>query len=110
MVLTCFGFFLNSAHVGKLKNARSHCETHLMCVRGTSVVLQGWVLVTIQRFCQIVNKAASPVVYQLFVGSCLEAQTLISWQIKHVKMGEQKGGAVVVLHGWPRSVIFRAQK
>lgn len=110
MVLPCVGFFLNITHVGKLKNAHSHCEKHSMWVRGTSVVLPGWVLVTIQRFCQIVNKAASAVFYQLFVESCLEARSLISWQIKHVKIGEQKRGAVVVLHTWSQSGRLGAQK
>lgn len=36
------------------------------------------------------NKAASTVFYHLW--SCLEAQSSISWQIQHVKKGEQKGG------------------
>lgn len=42
--------------------------------------------------------------------SCLEAQSLISWQIKHVKKGERRGGAGTVLHGWPQSGILRVQK
>lgn len=42
--------------------------------------------------------------------NCLEAQSLISWQTKHVKMGEQKGGTLVVLHAWPQSGMFGVQK
>lgn len=44
-----------------------------------------------QRSFQIVNKAASTAFHQLFVESCLEAQSLISWQVEHVKKGEQTG-------------------
>lgn len=59
-------------------------------MRGTSSIG----LVCIQGLFQIMNKAASIVFYKLFIENCLEAQSLISWQIKHVKKREQKGGAV----------------
>lgn len=49
-------------------------------------------LLSIQDLFQIMNKAASTAFYKLFIENCLKAQSLISWQIKHVKKREQKGG------------------
>ena len=42
--------------------------------------------------------------------SCLDTQSLISCQIKHVSKGGQRGGAATVLHVWPQSGILRIQK
>lgn len=64
----------------------------------------------VQEFSQTVKKAASAVSYLLFMERCLEAQSLISWQIKHVKKESKKEELVAVLHVWPQSGLLRVQK